>query len=329
MMFNRDGCADALRGLGGWVAVLLACLGAVSAQAQTAQAQTAQGTAQAQTAQAGSAPADSAAALRERHAALQEPLRNNPFGRALHLDSVQNSGDLRGDIHAVVEHPFATLGAALGKAETWCDILILHLNVKQCSVARNAGAATVAINVGRKFDQPIEETHRVDFSFRQVASTPEYLHASLRADSGPMGTRDYRIALQAVPLDDGRSFMHLSYSYGYGIAARIALSAYLSTLGSGKVGFSVVEKRADGAPVHVGGVRGVVERNTMRYYLAIDSYLGSLPAPPAQQVEKRLRDWFSATERYALQLHEMSESEYLEMKRKEVARRSAESKPPG
>ncbi len=324
MMFNRDGCAIALRGPGGWVALLLACRAAANAQAQTAL-----GTALAQPAQAGSAPADSAAALRERHAALQEPLRNNPFGRALHLDSVQNSGDLRGDIHAVVEHPFATLGAALGKAETWCDILILHLNVKQCSVARNAGVASVAINVGRKFDQPIEETHRVDFSFRQVASTPEYLHASLRADSGPMGTRDYRIALQAVPLDDGRSFMHLSYSYGYGIAARIALSAYLSTLGSGKVGFSVVEKRADGAPVHVGGVRGVVERNTMRYYLAIDSYLGSLPAPPAQQVEKRLRDWFSATERYALQLHEMSESEYLEMKRKEVARRSAESKPPG
>jgi hypothetical protein len=323
MKLIRNDCAVP-RGWRGWSLVLLACLGAAAAQGPNAQAQTAPAaTAQAQ------APADSAAALRERHSALQESLRNNPFGRALHLDSVQNSGDLRGDIHAVVEHPFATLGAALGKAETWCDILILHLNIKHCAVARNAGAATVAVNIGRKFDQPIEETHRVDFAFRQVASTPEYLHANLRADSGPMGTRDYRIALQAVPLEGGRSFMHLSYSYGYGVAARLALSAYLSTLGSGKVGFSVVEKRPDGSPVHVGGVRGVVERNTMRYYLAIDSYLGSLPAPPAQQVEKRLRDWFSATERYALQLHEMSESEYLEMKRKEVARRAGDAKPPG
>jgi hypothetical protein len=40
-------------------------------------------------------------------------------------------------------------------------------------------------------------------------------------------------------------------------------------------------------------------------------------------VEKRLHDWFTATERYALQLHEMSEAEYLDMKRKEVARRAA------
>jgi hypothetical protein len=287
-----------------WVAALLLCLGATTAPAQ-------------------SAAGDSVQALRERYAELQEPLRNNPFGRALHLDSVQNSGDLRGDIHAVVEHPFATLGAALGKAETWCDVLILHLNVKQCRVVPDAAAITLVVHIGRKFDQPIDEAYRVEFAFRQVAATPEYLHASLRADSGPMGTRDYSIALKAVPLDEGRSFMHLSYSYGYGMAARLALQAYLSTLGSGKMGFSVIDKRPDGTPVYVGSVRGVVERNTMRYYLAIDSYLGALAVPPAQQVEKRLRDWFTATERYALQLHEMSEAEYLDMKRKEVARRAA------
>ncbi|MFZ2653063.1 MAG: hypothetical protein WA210_23505 [Burkholderiaceae bacterium] len=268
---------------------------------------------------------DSALALRERYAALQEPLRNNAFGRALHLDSVQNSGDLRGDIHAVVDHPFAALSASLGKAEPWCDVLILHLNVKNCRVVPSTsapGSSTLVVHIGRKFDQPIEDTYRVEFAFRSLASTPEYMHASLRADSGPMGTRDYRIALQAVPLDGGRSFMHLSYSYGYGFAARLAMQAYLSTLGSDKVGFSVVERRADG-PVYVGSVRGVVERNTMRYYLAIDAYLGALTVPAAQQVEKRLQDWFAATERYALQLHEMSQSEYLEMKRKEVARRAA------
>lgn len=304
MRGNQDLCAMALTKVRTWVAALLLCLGATTAPAQ-------------------SAAGDSVQALRERYAALQEPLRNNPFGRALHLDSVQNSGDLRGDIHAVVEHPFATLGAALGKAETWCDVLILHLNVKQCRVVPDAAAITLVVHIGRKFDQPIDEAYRVEFAFRQVAATPEYLHASLRADSGPMGTRDYSIALKAVPLDEGRSFMHLSYSYGYGMAARLALQAYLSTLGSGKVGFSVIDKRPDGTPVYVGSVRGVVERNTMRYYLAIDSYLGALAVPPAQQVEKRLRDWFTATERYALQLHEMSEAEYLDMKRKEVARRAA------
>ena len=270
-------------------------------------------------AQAGAA--DGAAALRERYAALAEPLRNNAFGRALHLDSVQNSGDLRGDIHAVLEHPFATLSAALSTAEPWCDVLMLHLNVKQCRIESAASGTTLAVHVGRKFDQPLEEAYRVDFAFRAVVATAEYLNVALRADSGPMGTRDYRITLQAVPLGAGRSFMHLSYSYSYGMAARLALQAYLSTLGSAKVGFSVAEKRADGQPVYVGSVRGVVERNTMRYYLAIDAYLASLQVPPAQQPERRLRDWFAATERYALQLHEMDEADYLAMKRKEFARK--------
>jgi hypothetical protein len=73
----------------------------------------------------------------------------------------------------------------------------------------------------------------------------------------------------------------------------------------------------------VGNVRGVIERNTMRYYLAIDAYLDSLSAPPAQQQEKRLRDWYGATERYRQQLHEMEEADYMAMKRKEIARQQA------
>jgi hypothetical protein len=69
-------------------------------------------------------------------------------------------------------------------------------------------------------------------------------------------------------------------------------------------------------------MRGVIERNTMRYYLAIDAYLDSLSAPPAQQVERRLKTWFAATERYPRQLHEIEEAEYLAMKRKEIRAQS-------
>jgi len=48
-----------------------------------------------------------------------------------------------------------------------------------------------------------------------------------------------------------------------------------------------------------------------------------LPAPPQAQLEKRLRDWFAAVERYPRQLHEMEQGEYLEMKRKEYLRQQA------
>jgi hypothetical protein len=61
----------------------------------------------------------------------------------------------------------------------------------------------------------------------------------------------------------------------------------------------------------------------MRYFLCIDTYLGAYSAPAAEQVEKRLHDWYAATERYALQLHELEQNEYLEMKRKEVQRQQS------
>src|SRR6185295_20126211 len=117
---------------------------------------------------------------------------------------------------------------------------------------------------------------------------------------------------------------HLSYSYDYGMAGRIAMQAYLSTTGRNKVGFSVVERGPDGAPVYMRGERGVIERNTMRYYLALEAYLGALGVPAAERQEKRLNDWFTAIERYPRQLRdEMDREQYLSMKRRELARRQS------
>ena len=98
------------------------------------------------------------------------------------------------------------------------------------------------------------------------------------------------------------------------------MQAYLGTLGRGKVGFTATGTPAGGQPRYVGGTRGIVERNTMRYFLAIDAFLGAVSVPPQAQLEKRLRDWFSASERYARQLHEMERGEYLDMKRREHLR---------
>ena len=46
-------------------------------------------------------------------------------------------------------------------------------------------------------------------------------------------------------------------------------------------------------------------------------------APAAQQADKRLNAWFDGVERYPAQLHEMERGEYLDMKRKEIARQQA------
>lgn len=99
--------------------------------------------------------------------------------------------------------------------------------------------------------------------------------------------------------------------------AKLATNLYLDTVGSGKEGFTITGKKPDGKPKYVSGMRGAIERNTMRYYLAIEAYLGSLSLPPAQQQEYRLTNWFAATERYP-QLYEITRQQYLSMKRDEL-----------
>ncbi|MEQ1684493.1 MAG: hypothetical protein ABL916_12655 [Burkholderiaceae bacterium] len=261
-----------------------------------------------------------AGALRAVHTQLRERLDTSPFKRPLVLDSTQGDASLKGDVYAVVEQPFAVVAPALQGTAHWCELLILHLNVKHCGAAGATPNEVITLVVGRKFDQPLADGHKVAFRYSVPAANPDYLRVSMAADSGPLGTRDYRLAVEITPLDAKRSFIHLSYSYSYGIAARVALQGYLSTLARDKVGFSVTGQGDSGQPVYVGGLRGVAERNTMRYYLAVEAYLGALAAPPAEQAEKRLRDWFAATERYPLQLHEMERDEYLAMKRREVQR---------
>ena len=269
------------------------------------------------------AQAQDAPALKAKHDSLREKLASNPFQRPLVLESTQNSGDLKGEVYAIVEQPFSVVGPALQGMDHWCDLLILHLNVKGCSAAGKPPAEVLSLVVGRKFDQPLDDGYKVEFAYSMPAASADYLRVQMAADAGPVGTRNYRLALEAVPLDDKRSFIHMSYAYAYGATARLAMQAYLSTAGREKVGFSVTGKTEDGKPVYIDGVRGVVERNTMRYYLAIEAYLGSLAAPPGEQQEKRLRDWFASTERHKQQLHEIERDDYLKMKRNELQRQKA------
>jgi hypothetical protein len=270
------------------------------------------------------ASANTAAVLRAKYTALSDQLNRNQFHRPLYLDSSQSSSDLKGDIYVLVDYPFATADAGLKEAAHWCDILILHINIKYCRASAGKSTSVLTAYVGKKYDEPLASTYRVDFVHRVTAEAADYLQILLNADTGPFNTTNYRIMLEAIPLENRQTFIHLSYSYAYGLMAKLAMQAYLSTFGSGKVGFTVIGQQPDGRPEHVRGMRGVVERNTMRYYLAIDAYLGALSSPPHEQLEKRLRDWFMLTERYPRQLHELEQNDYLVMKRKEYVRQRTE-----
>jgi hypothetical protein len=266
-------------------------------------------------------------ALRAQFAAVREKGEGNIVDRSVYLQSTEASGRMQGDVYALIDHPYGDLRHALTQADHWCGILILHLNVKYCRASNTGTHDELVTGVGRKFDQPLSDVYWVRFDFRVSSASDGYLHVVLQAPTGPLSTNDYRIVVEAIPFAGSQSLLHMTYSYSYGLAAHWAMKAYLATIGSDKLGLSVVGQRADGQPIHVGGVRGVLERNTLRYYLAIDSYVEAHAQPGAEQLQRSLQIWFSATERYAKQLHEIDRNAYVDMKLREVRRQETVEPP--
>ncbi len=255
----------------------------------------------------------------------------SPFGQPIYLEADDGDRQLTGHAYALLSHPFAEAAKPLSEAAQWCDILLLPFNTKHCEASTDApDRLALTIFVGRKYTTPLDKTQRLDFRFQVASRAADYVKVLLTAPEGPFGTRNYRVVLELMPAEGGRSFLHLSYSYAYGTLARTAMQAYLSTIGAHKVGFTT----EGGEPVR--GMRGVMERNTMRYYLAIESYLRAQKSPPVERAARMIDAWFEAVERYPRQLHELERSEYVTMKRAEFermrsgvspARRTASSSP--
>lgn len=266
------------------------------------------------------AKSDPVATLRAKYTSLEAQLRQNQFKQPLVLDSTETPDRLRGDIYAIVDYPFDAVNRGLNNPDHWCDVLLLHINTKYCHAVVGPSGTTLLVNIGKKTPEVLANVARVEFNYSVAAANPEYVEILLSAEDGPLGTSDYRIRLEAAALPNAKTFLHLTYSYAMNLVGRLAVQTYLGTIGRSKVGFTVIGKLADGQPDYIGGVRGLVERNTMRYYLAIDAFLEAARAAPAAQLDVRLQRWFTAVERYPRQLHEMDRGEYLEMKRAEYLR---------
>jgi hypothetical protein len=233
-----------------------------------------------------------------------------PQPGAFELESSQTGSQLRGSLTALVDRPFDDVQRALADRAGWCGVLILDPNVHRCQPQ----AAGIEVAFG-------DSQEPVAFSFQPFVRARDQLRVRLTADSGPFGTTDHVIALEAAPLGTGGTRIHLSSSQRFGIAARLATLAYFNTLGRGKVGFTVVGHDAAGQAMFVGDLRGGLERNLVRQYYAILAYLDSLSAPREVQPDRRVHTWLAYTQRHPLQLRE--DPGYFERKLPDVRRQHA------
>jgi hypothetical protein len=258
-------------------------------------------------------------ALLAKYPAIKTNLEANQYGIPLYLESKEESSSLHVDLYGILDYPFDNINKALQSPANWCDISPLLSNIKASTSRKVSGQWLLTLYSGRKYYQAPKDAYQFDFNFRIASLQQDYLDLELIAENGPMFTKDHRIRFEAATLDKGRTFIHFSYDYTYGIFARAAMKTYYETIGRGKKGFTVAAADKNGDPVYIGGVRGSEERNAVRYYLAIQTYMDTLNIPEGQKFEKRINHWYDLTERFPLQLYEMDKTEYLANKRREHA----------
>jgi hypothetical protein len=241
-------------------------------------------------------------------------LEQNAFGVPLHLESADRNGSLHADAYGVIDHPFSSVRNVLTAPANWCDIASLHPNVKAATYRALPGIWELTIYCGRKVLQSPEAAHRVTCRCRKVNEGPGYLDIVLEADEGPFGTKNHRMRFEALALDGGRTLTHVSYSYSYGRSLHFAEKLYFTTLGRQKVGFTVNGTDDNGKPVYIGGPRGAIERNAVRFYLAIQSFMDTLRYPEESRFGFRLSAWYDLTSRFKRQLFEMEKEDYIAFK---------------
>jgi len=244
-------------------------------------------------------------------------LKTNSFGLPLFLESFERDDRVHVDVYGIFDYPFSGVVNVLKVPANWCDIVSLHPNVKACTYRELPGAWLLTFYIGRKFYQPPEGARQVIYHYRNVDQQQGYLDVILTADVGPFGTKDHRMRFEALPLDGGRTFVHVSYEYSGSVVLRLAEKGYFATLGRGKVGFTVTGADPKGNPVYIGGRRGAIERNAVRYYLAIQSFMNTLRYPEERRFSMRISEWFDLTTRYRRQLSDLDKKDYLTFKTRE------------
>ncbi len=257
------------------------------------------------------------AVLTETYHRIAGELQVNSFGVPLYLESSDREGRLHANVYGIFSHPFNGILNVLKVPANWCEIASLHPNIKACTYRELPGTWRLTFYAGRKEYQSPEDTHKFIYQYRSIEQLNGYIDIVLTADEGPFGTKDHRMRFEAIPLDETKTFVHVSYDYSYGLPLHLAEKLYFATLGRDKVGFSVSGADSKGNPVYIAGARGAIERNAVRFYFAIQSFMDALRYPSESRFTMRINEWYDFTCRFRRQLFEMDKKDYLTLKTKE------------
>ncbi len=245
--------------------------------------------------------------------ATTKPLDRN---LALRIQSDEQGRRLRVDVYGIVNQPYPRVAEALSSPAAMCDFLILNMNVKTCTYEQVGRRLFMTIYIAGKNYAPLYRTLEIEPYFELQKKDRNYLKVLVASREASRGKTEYSVFVEAVPYGKA-TLVRFSSKYFASRINKAATTAYLKTFALNKVGFTVIGRNNQGLPEYVRGMQGVIERNAVRSYLALQAYLETTDAPVNLRFESRLWRWFKLTNVYKRQLHEMHWQSYLLNKRRE------------
>lgn len=262
---------------------------------------------------AGPAHAGRDALLEQFHRVEKKPPAVLP-GMPAYLDSYEEKNISGVDIYGVIDYPFESVEKEIMSPAIWCNIIILHPNIRACTYRGSEDNWRFILFNTDKFEQSLSDASQLEFTWK-MSQQPGYIDILLSSPEGPYSTRDHRFALEAAARDEHRTILHLSYSYAYGGLASVFMKSYFAIFNRGKVGFSTTGGEGATNPAYTTGLRGLNERNVVRYYLALVAHLETLQLPAEQRMEKSLSLWHELAAQYKRQLAPGEKKGYIARKK--------------
>jgi hypothetical protein len=254
--------------------------------------------------------------LSGRYPELQEAVRRGPFGLPLQVRSEERDSLVSAEIHGIIDHPFRALATTFTEPSGWCDFLVLNPNIKTCTFRREAQETLLTLYIGsRNYRAPESATEQV-YRFLVRARQPDYAAIALTAPQGMLGTTAHRFEFEAGSVA-GKTVVALSSSFEPSMLSRLLTGIYLGTVGRNMIGFSREATEAGTPGGYVRGVKGMIERNVMRYYLSLKAFLDTADLPAGRQFEVRASLAYDLMDLYPAQLRQMDKAEYLDIKYRE------------
>lgn len=256
--------------------------------------------------------------LTARYRDLIAQIEDSPFHAPVAVRSNDLGNTVSAEVHGVLNQPFSEVAEVLGDASAWCAFMTLSLHIKACTWT--SATSTLTLYVGTKDYQTPDEAYEVQYGFKTNRQS-EQIVVDLESPRGPMGTKQNRLVMEAMAMN-GETMLHFKSSLEMSTASRLVAATYLATLGRHRIGFSLVDDR-EGKKTPIKGIQGMIERNAMRYYLALQTHMEQRKEPETHRFEQSINAWYDLTERYHDQLYEVSREEYIENKKRERLNQTA------